>query len=159
MKYRLYTDGSSHAKGGLPGGWGAILVRIDADAAVPICCKSGGDAKTTNNIQELSGILYGLQMVTPFLSAGDELDVVSDSQYALNMAAGNWNPSSNQELIAATRREATARRQAGVVVKFLWVRGHNGEAFNERVDGLATRAKAKIVAELRSLVAEQKVEQ
>jgi ribonuclease HI len=153
MRYRLYTDGSSHARGGKPGGWAWILVRVEDGNAVPVRCQSGGDAETSNNRMELSAVMMGLGMVASgggdFMYPGDHLEVVSDSQYALNMAAGNWNATSNVDLIKAIWDERDRLIKGGITVTFSWVRGHNGEPWNERVDSLATRAKARIVEGLK----------
>jgi len=151
-RWRLYTDGSSHARGGKPGGWAWLLLRIEADHVKPVKAQSGGDPITSNNRMELSGIMMGIGYIASAgcevgIEDGDELEVVSDSQYALNMAAGNWNPSSNQDLIKNIRYEL--RRLIGhVKVTFSWTPGHAGEIWNTRVDSLATTAKKNIIYQL-----------
>ncbi len=152
--YRLYTDGSSHARGGLPGGWAWILVRLCGDGvqepltSVPVAAKSGGDPETSNNRMELTGILEGLHYVAHRMPADVNVEVCSDSQYALNMAAGLWNASSNQDIIGELRKLVEILKATGATLTFSWVRGHAGEPWNERVDGLATTAKAKVIKDL-----------
>lgn len=156
--YRLYTDGSSHARGGKPGGWAWILVRLAGDGvrepmtATVHRAQSGGEPDTSNNRMELTAILKGLEFVGMNIVRGvhvnTEVEICSDSQYALNMAAGTWNASGNLDIISRLRLVVNELGLAGVRIKFSWVRGHNGEPYNELVDRMATAAKARIVAGL-----------
>lgn len=151
-RWRLYTDGSSHARGQKPGGWAWLLLRVEADQVKPVKAQSGGDPITSNNRMELSGIMMGLGYIASAgcevgIEDGDELEIVSDSQYALNMSAGKWNPSSNQELIWHIQRDL--KRLVGhITVTFSWTPGHAGEIWNERVDRMATAAKVKVMKDL-----------
>lgn len=158
--YRLYTDGSSHARGGKPGGWAWILVKLAGDGvrepltAAIYKAQSGGDPDTSNNRMEMTAILKGLEYIgwnqdlIPGVHVDFEVEVCSDSQYALNMAAGTWNASSNLDIVAKLRHVIDELRKAGVRLKFSWVRGHNGEPYNELVDRMAGAAKDRVVMDL-----------
>lgn len=89
----------------------------------------------TNNVAELSGILYALL----HLQGPDRMRPVtvhSDSQYALGAASGRNRANANGELIAQIRREAVQFRN----LKFLHVQGHAGVPENELADALAGAA-------------------
>lgn len=153
-RYRLYTDGSSHARGGKPGGWAWVLVEVKGDGvresitATVYKAASGGEAETSNNRMEMTAILRGLTYIYENLPEHSDVEVCSDSQYALNMAGGTWNASSNEDLVRALRDLVAAMCQRGAILKFSWVRGHNGEPWNELVDRMATSAKERIVKSL-----------
>lgn len=150
MQLSLYTDGASHAKGGLPGGWAWVLVNESG----PLKCGSGGLEETTNNVMELSAIRMGLYYVMSCVTQapGDHhledlktLDVVSDSQYALGVSSGKFQASKNIDVVKAIRDTAKELGRRGIVINWQWVRGHDGNTWNERVDGLATQAKRRVI--------------
>lgn len=139
----LYCDGSSHARGSKPIGWGWILV----SAAGPIKCGSGGQAEGTNNVAELTAILKGLWYCA---QAHDLkiLDICSDSQYALGAASGANRVYKNADLVAELRDVVGCLVARGVDVRFHWVRGHAGHVWQERADRMAVAAKERVVAGL-----------
>lgn len=137
----MWSDGSSHSSGGKPGGW-AFIITLDN---YPIDFDYGGDTSTSNNQQELTAAIRGLQALEALLEAQPELkkaDLVlkSDSQYTLGLANGTYNPSKNIEL-AKQIRELTVR----LGVTTFWVRGHAGHAWNEKCDQLAKLGKEEAI--------------
>lgn len=136
-KISVYSDGSSGGRSDEPGGYGWVVLR----EGHPVLAGYGGDPSTTNNLMELEGAIEGLRAV---LNAGLHLsgirvELVSDSQYVLGMAAGKFHPSKNIEKVAEIKELS---RQLGV--SFRWVRGHSKEPWNERVDSLAKKGKLEI---------------
>ena len=134
------ADGSSLGNPG-PTGWGWYIDEARWAA--------GGQRLGTNNIGELSAVIDLLQQ-----SAGvDELHVLCDSQYVIK-AITQWMPGwkrkgwkkadgkpvLNVELMQELDRLMTARRAAGGVVRFEWVKGHAGHPLNEAADRLANGA-------------------
>ena len=163
MKLRLYSDGSSHAKGGLPVGWAWVLVALDDQGVgTPLACGTAGLASGTNNVAELAGIRDGLDHIWfSFGSCGERqyakytsLEVCSDSQYALGAASGKNAVYANADLVKAIRL-MVRDLQNDLHVSFAWIRGHNGEVWQERCDRLAVRAKEK----QKVLAAEQNLKQ
>lgn len=153
----VYTDGSSHARGGKPGGWAFVIVKnVGFFDEQVLGAGYGGDPTTTNNRMELTGAIKGLEAlegIQLFDKAydGQLVELVSDSQYTLGMANGSYSPSTDtqgnrkngdlvdrlQELAqrVLSRDEKTGRPRTR------WVRGHEGDTFNERCDSLAKRGK------------------
>lgn len=132
---RIYTDGACSGNPGR-GGWAAIL---DPDTGETHEI-SGSEPATTNNRMELRAAIEALRMWP-----GEAL-VISDSQYLVNgakswlpgwkrkgwrLAKGN-HPIKNRDLWEALDAEIQKRP-----VTWQWVRGHNGDLFNERCDRLA----------------------
>lgn len=104
---------------------------------------AGGATNGTNQIGELCAVLEALRAHP----GSEPLTIESDSQYAINCATtwihgwkkNGWKNSKNEpvknaELIRAIDEEITKREGA---VKFVWVKGHAGNAGNEKVDTLA----------------------
>ena len=134
-RVEIWTDGACSGNPG-PGGWGAIL-RFGAESKE----LSGGEPLTTNNRMELTAAISALEA----LKRGCEVDLHTDSQY-LRQGVMSWldgwkrngwrtadrKPVKNDDL---WRRldEATQRH----TIDWRWVRGHAGDAMNERADELA----------------------
>ena len=131
----IWTDGACSGNPG-PGGWGAVL---SYDGREKELC--GGEALTTNNRMELLAAIAALEA----LSRPCAVDLHTDSQYLRGGVTGwinNWKrngwrtadkkPVKNEDL---WRRldEATKRHD----IAWRWVKGHAGDAMNERADELA----------------------
>jgi ribonuclease HI len=145
MIVSLYTDGSSHARGGKPGGWAWVLVI--GDQVVAQGC--GGDPDTTNNRMELMGAIAGLEFVQSKRDSwfkGMMVELVSDSQYTLGMANGAWKASSNTDLVERIR----GLYDSVGVWRTRWVPGHTGDKYNEMCDKLAKGEKQLIVDALKA---------
>lgn len=126
----VYTDGASSGNPG-PSGIGVLL-------------RYGGHEKeisryigiATNNIAELEAIRVGLSLIrNPVLP----VRVYTDSSYALGLLAKGWKARKNQELVTDIRKMVSEFAD----ILFVKVKGHSGDAGNERVDGLATDAIAR----------------
>ena len=133
MTITAAADGSSLGNPG-PAGWAWYVDEDTWDA--------GGWPKGTNNLGELTAILRLLQATA---DTGEELHILADSQYAINVVSKwrlgwkkrGWTkadkkPIKNLELIQEIDRAMEGRR-----VTFEWVKGHAGHRMNERADDLA----------------------
>lgn len=137
----VYADGSSGAGGGKAGGWAFVIVRDEVEV---LQAGYGGHPSTTNNVMELTGAIRGLEALVVLrafnlVRAGEALELVSDSQYTLGMASGSYCPTTNLEL-AARIKQLTQDTKA----RTRWVRGHEGNTWNERVDSLAGKGKREV---------------
>ena len=138
----LYTDGACSGNPG-PGGWAAIL-RYGANTRE----LSGGEAMTTNNRMELSGVLAGLKA----LKEPCAVDLYTDSRYLVDALEKGWlrgwkkngwrkadkSPVLNRELWE--RLDAQLERHK---VSFHWVKGHAENPWNNRCDALAVAESRK----------------
>ena len=133
MTITAAADGSSLGNPG-PAGWAWYVDEDTWDA--------GGWPKGTNNLGELTAILRLLEATA---DTGEELHILADSQYAINVVSKwrlgwkkrGWTkadkkPIKNLELIQEIDRAMEGRR-----VTFEWVKGHAGHHMNERADDLA----------------------
>ena len=135
---KIWTDGSCLGNPG-PGGWGFI-----ATDGIHIAERCGGEKMTTNNQMELTAVIRALTAAQKH----SEIEIHTDSQYVKNgmetwiknWRKNNWRtadkkPVKNKELWQ--KLDDLASR---IKIHWVWVRGHNGEEFNERVDDLARTA-------------------
>ena len=141
MKWTAYTDGACAPSNPGPAGWGAVLIAPDSATETD---HFGFIGHGTNQIAELTAALEGLVRVP----AGDEVELVSDSQYVLKglteWRAGwerkGWRNSKGEPVanLALWKQLFAAADQRRVSVR--WVRGHNGDRCNEKADALANQA-------------------
>ena len=139
----IYTDGACSGNPGM-GGWGAILVYNGTEKE--IC---GSDAQTTNNRMELTAVIKALDALKEPCS----VTLTTDSKYVCDAINQQWvynwkrngwrkpdkKPALNvdlwEELLALLEKHS---------VKFVWVKGHNGNPYNERCDKLAVNEYLKL---------------
>ena len=76
----IYTDGACSGNPG-PGGWGAILEWNGIEKEI-----SGGEAETTNNRMELTGVICALGM----LKEPCVVELYSDSKYVIDALEKGW---------------------------------------------------------------------
>lgn len=126
--YTIYTDGGCDVNPGGKGG--AACVIVDSDGNVVRKCSEGYFA-TTNNRMEMRAVMLGLAQVEP----GSEIHLYSDSQYTLNCLSGVWGRKKNTDLWRKMDRIIS-----GYSVETTWVRGHNGNEYNEMCDSMCTEA-------------------
>ncbi|MBI3629858.1 MAG: ribonuclease HI [Candidatus Rokubacteria bacterium] len=139
----VYTDGACAGNPG-PGGWAALILDAGQERTV-----SGAEPATTNQRMELTAALEGLIAIP----GRRRIRLVSDSTYVVNCFRDRWyarweqtgwqnagkRPIANRELWE--RLLAEHRRHD---VTWVWVRGHDGDPLNERVDHLARAAVATL---------------
>ena len=132
----MYTDGACSGNPG-PGGYGVALISGTHRREL-----SGGFRLTTNNRMELMAVIAGLRA----LRRRCAVTIYSDAGYVVNGIEQGWakgwrergwrksdrKPAENVDLWE-TLLELLERHEA----KFVWVRGHAGNAENERCDLIA----------------------
>ncbi len=136
----IWTDGACSGNPG-PGGWGAIL---RADGRERELC--GGEPATTNNRMELTAAIVALEALT----SPCRVELRTDSQYLRGgvtawihtwkrngWRAADKKPVKNDDLWR--RLDAAAQRHE---IDWRWVKGHAGDAMNERADALARQGMA-----------------
>lgn len=136
----VYTDGGCRPSNPGPAGWGIVVV--DGDTVIE---EAGGFiGHGTNQIAELEAAIQGLRR-TP---EGAAIELVSDSQYMLK-GLGEWRRGWERRGWRNAAGEPVANKDRWQVlfaladkrtVRTRWVKGHNGDPFNERADRLATQA-------------------
>ena len=137
----IFTDGACSGNPG-PGGWGALLRTDGAEKEL-----SGGENPTTNNRMELMGAIKGLEALT----RPSRVKLYTDSQYVQKGISEwlpgwikrGWKTADKKPVKNADLWQRLDQARAKHQVDFIWVRGHNGHAENDRVDRLAVAAIGK----------------
>lgn len=137
-KIDLHTDGACSGNPG-PGGWAAILVCEQLGLEREL---SGGEALTTNNRMELLAAINGLEAIKkPAL-----VTIYTDSRYLADAFSKHWIDNWRSNGWKTSKREPVLNRELWerliplverFSVRFVWVRGHAGNSYNERCDALA----------------------
>lgn len=145
MLVKIYTDGAARGNPDGPGGYGTILSFTDASGTEHVREFSQGYVKTTNNRMELMAAIVGLEaLIKPC-----EVELYSDSKYVVDAFNQNWigswlrndwknsakKPVKNKDLWQRLLKAMEPHK-----VTYIWVKGHDGHARNERCDKLATSA-------------------
>lgn len=133
----IHTDGACRGNPG-PGGWGAILEHQSREREL-----YGYEPETTNNRMELMALIRALET----LKRPCTVRAVTDSQYVMK-GVTEWMPGWKKRGWRTASRKPVANRDlwerldAAIQrheVEWEWVRGHTGQAGNERADQLANR--------------------
>jgi ribonuclease HI len=140
----VYTDGGCRGNPG-PGGWAALLRYGDHEREL-----TGAEAQTTNNRMELMGAIGALEALT----RSSRVALYTDSQYVKkgmtewlkSWIARGWLTADKKPVKNADLWQRLQTAAAGHQVEWHWVRGHNGDPGNERVDALANRAIDQLLA-------------
>ena len=140
-KIQIYTDGACSGNPG-PGGWGAVLIYGDIKKEL-----SGGDAATTNNRMELISVITALEA----LREPCEVELHTDSQYVANAINLGWLDSWKNR--GWTRKGGDVKNLDLWImlvpllekhtVKFIWIKGHAENEYNNRCDEMAVAESKK----------------
>ena len=138
----IYTDGACSGNPG-PGGWGAILAYNGREKEL-----SGGEAETTNNRMELTGVIAALQA----LKEACIVELYSDSKYVIdalskgwaeNWQANGWRKADKKPALNADLWEVLLPLVEKHEVRYHWVKGHAENEKNNRCDQLAVAESQK----------------
>ena len=138
MIVNLYTDGACKGNPG-PGGWGVVIIKNGK----PVEEMYGGESNTTNNRMELLAVIRGLNKI----KEADTVRVNTDSMYVKNgitswinkWVENGWKTAAKKDV---ANKDLWVKLRAIVAVREVtwhWVRGHSGDAGNERADFLANK--------------------
>jgi ribonuclease HI len=135
-KIVIYTDGASKGNPG-PGGYGVVLIYGSHKKEL-----SKGYKRTTNNRMELMAVIAGLEALKK-----EHLDITiySDSQYIVKAIEEGWlekwiktnfkGGKKNKDLWMRYYELSENHN-----IRFVWVKGHAENIYNNRCDILATTA-------------------
>ena len=132
----LYTDGASRGNPG-PGGYGVLLVWNGHRKEL-----SQGYKHTTNNRMELLAVIEGLKAIK---KKEIPVTVFSDSQYVVNAVEKGWLDTWIKTNFKGGKKNQDLWKEyyelaKGFTIKFVWVKGHADNPYNNRCDQLATAA-------------------
>jgi ribonuclease HI len=134
----IFTDGACSGNPG-PGGWGAILRYGATEKEL-----SGGERETTNNRMEMMAAIAALEA----LKGPTHVRLHTDSQYVKNgittwihgWKKNGWKTSDKKPVKNVDLWQRLDIALKSHKIDWIWVKGHNGHAENERADALARGA-------------------
>jgi len=132
----IYTDGAARGNPG-PGGYGIVLMWGDKRKEI-----SAGYRLTTNNRMELMAVIVALESLT---KKNIPLTIYTDSQYIVNSIQKKWLDNWIRTDFKGGKKNKDLwlrfyKLSKDYDIKFVWVRGHADNPFNNRCDELATTA-------------------
>lgn len=141
MKYEVYTDGSCWPNPDGVGGWACKVIHDNDELEF-----YGGENFTTNNRMELRAIIEGLS----YTPKNSEVIIYSDSTYCVDSIM-TWMKHWVEEGFPSRTNDDLLKEIYDLMkerkVKAVWIRGHNGNEHNERVDMLANKARKEFEEE------------
>lgn len=137
---KIHTDGACQGNPG-PGGWGVVLSSQGQTREL-----SGAERDTTNNRMELMAAIVALETLTHPAC----IDLYTDSRYVRDgittwihdWKRRNWRTAAKKPVKNVDLWKRLAAALTRHEVAFHWVKGHSGNAGNERADALARDAIA-----------------
>ncbi len=136
----IYTDGACDPNPGR-GGWAALIITQTEKLEI-----SGREAESTNNRMELTAAIRALKS----LKQPSTVTIYTDSQY-VQKGIREWLPGWIRKNWRTTTGKVANRdlweelleAEKPHQVRWEWLRGHDGDLNNQRVDLLAKRARSK----------------
>jgi ribonuclease HI len=142
-KVTIYTDGAAKGNPG-KAGWAFIVLNNEK------IFEMGGSAEhATNNQMELTAPIEALKYLkkknTQALPVYD-IEIVSDSKYVIlgitewifNWQKNNWRNVAKKPVLNRELWEELFALTQNFKIKWTYVKGHNGDKWNERADEIAT---------------------
>lgn len=134
----IYTDGACSGNPG-PGGWGALLQYGGAEKEL-----AGGEAETTNNRMELMAAIKALEALKQscVVHLYTDSTYVKDgiTQWIFGWKKNGWKTAAKKPVKNADLWQLLDTQTRRHQVSWHWVKGHDGDERNERVDVLARNA-------------------
>jgi len=131
----IYTDGASRGNPG-NGGYGIVLMSGKHRKEI-----SEGFRMTTNNRMELLSVIVALEMLK---KGPHEVTIYSDSKYVVDAVEKGWLFTWEKKGFKKKKNPDLWKRFLKIYpahkVRFVWVKGHADNPYNERCDELAVEA-------------------
>ena len=163
-----YTDGSALMNGSGPAGYGVIIRYYeDNGEGMPEAKEielSQGYIVSTNNRMEITAVLVAMNKILELLEKPEFIDVrqasiSSDSEYVVKAISQDWlskwlgnnwmtsgyggrqpKPVKNKDLFEKIIDAIAKIKAKRVTIVMNWIKGHDGNEFNERCDSMARQA-------------------
>lgn len=132
--YIAYTDGSCDNLSPYGEGGSAYVILKDGWVVKE---SQKGFVGTTNNRMEMLAIISAINS----LPKGSSITIYTDSQYSILAFTKVKKAKKNLDLINLYHHCAAKLKN----IEFVWVKGHNGNKYNEIVDSMANSAYREMV--------------
>ena len=134
----IFTDGACKGNPG-PGGWAAILRYNGVEKEI-----FGAKNVTTNNQMELTAVIEALRK----LKEPCKVILSTDSQYVMKgftewlhgWIEKDWKNAAKKPVANKELWQELQKLSEKHLIRWVWIKGHNGHSENERCDTLARQA-------------------
>ena len=135
----IYTDGACSGNPGI-GGWGVVIL-LNKDAPTLL---HGGEPQTTNNRMELTAAIKALN----YFTKSESIKIITDSKYVkegtekwiINWKKNGWKTASKKPVKNKELWKKLKYLSSKHSIKWIWVKGHAQNKYNNLVDELAQGA-------------------
>jgi ribonuclease HI len=161
MEIDIYTDGGCSGNPG-PGGWAFVMLEkgdipgedLRDRAQKILATKWGAEANTTNNRMELSAAVAALSALTSGPKP-EKVRVFTDSQYlqkGISQWISGWKKNGWKTAAKGTVKnkdlwEKLDSLNISMAVEWHWVKGHDGNKYNELCDQMTQEAIVSLTKE------------
>ncbi len=145
-KIIIYTDGAARGNPG-KAGWAAVIL-LPQNYGGPGCIEIGGRIPhATNNQMELTAPIEAIKYLRKKISrVALDIEIFSDSKYVilgitkwiLNWMQNNWRNAAKKLVLNRELWEELYGLTKDLKIKWIYVKGHNGDKWNDRADEIAT---------------------
>lgn len=149
-KIIIYTDGAARGNPG-PAGWGAVILltqndKLKVENGKLQIIKLGGQSKhATNNIMELTAPIEAMRYLGKHKIEG-EVEIFSDSKYVIlgitewihGWIKNAWRNAAKKPVLNKELWEDLYILNGEWKPKWHYVKGHNGDKYNDMADMIAT---------------------
>jgi len=132
----IYTDGSCKGNPG-PGGWAAIL--LSGKNTKPFTVLHGHENFTTNNRMEMLAMIEAFRSIIENNLQTSIITLYSDSNLIIQTINSGWKKKANLDLWLELDR-----LNEQLTVKYIWVRGHAQNKWNNECDKIAQAEATKV---------------
>lgn len=139
MNLEIYTDGSCWLG---KGSWAFVMVATHKGKEC-LLKNSRAVNGTTNNRMEMTAVIEAVKQLQVLDIKVENLVIYSDSQYTVNMFNGKWKvkPSTKNPDLIKEWNDVKDTVRTNITLK--WIRGHDGNKYNELADQLCNEARER----------------
>jgi ribonuclease HI len=145
-EYLCYTDGSCKAAHGGAGGWG-FHIAVPGGAPIEGYGKATGTLAKVMEYQAVAEALAALPEKVGAIVFSDNESLVENLSKHLETWRARDFAKVDPLVVESVRRIATSISEKQLDVRWQWVRGHRGNAGNERADALAAQGAREAKAQ------------
>lgn len=139
QKITIYTDGAARGNPGRAG-WGVVILVGEKTHEI-----GGRSDHATNNQMELSAPTEALKYLVKHKIEG-EIEIFSDSKYVINgvnewihnWLKNDWRTAAKKPVLNKELWQELHALNQTLKPKWIYVKGHSGDKYNDRVDEIAT---------------------
>ena len=137
-RVEAFTDGACKGNPG-PGGWGVVLRTGSREKEL-----SGHEPHTTNNRMELTAAIRALTALKEpchvMLHTDSRYMIDGITRWCFGWQRNGWKTSARKPVLNADLWQELIEAVRPHRIEWIWVKGHDGHAENERADRLASDA-------------------